>query len=129
MSESAGIVQGSIDRFQAAVESIEGDVRKFQKNLRSQRKDLEKRFERTRKNLEKQTRQRVDRALSDVRKRPAYKRVESARKDLSKRVDAGVETFLGAFGVASRSEVQRLDRKLNQVNKKLRELEKGPGAA
>jgi hypothetical protein len=126
MSESAGIVQGSIDRFQSAFESIEGDVKKFQKNLRSQRKDLEKRFERTRTRIEKQTRQRVNRVLTDVRKRPAYKRLESVRKDVGKRVDEGVENVLGAFGVASRSQVQRLDRKLNQMNKKLRELEQGP---
>jgi uncharacterized protein YukE len=126
MSESAGVVQGSIDRFQSAFESIEGDVKKFQKNLRGQRKDLEKRFEKTRTRLEKQTRQRVNRVLTDVRKRPAYKRLESVRKDVGKRVDEGVENVLGAFGVASRSQVQRLDRKLNQMNKKLRELEQGP---
>jgi polyhydroxyalkanoate synthesis regulator phasin len=64
--------------------------------------------------------------LTDVRKRPAYKRLESARRDVGKRVDEGVENVLGAFGVASRSQVQRLDRKLNQMNKKLRELEQGP---
>ena len=126
MSESAGVVQGSIDRFQSTFESIEGDVRKFQKNLRSQRKDLEKRFEKTRTKLEKQTRQRVNRALTEIRKRPVYKRLETARKDVGKRVDQGVENLLGAFGVASRSQVQRLDRKLNQMNKKLRELEQGP---
>jgi hypothetical protein len=126
MSESAGIVQGSIDRFQSAFESVEGDVKKFQKNLRSQRKDLEKRFEKTRTRIEKQTRQRVNQVLTDVRKRPAYKRLESVRKDVGKRVDEGVENVLGAFGVASRSQVQRLDRKLNQMNKKLRELEQGP---
>jgi hypothetical protein len=126
MSESVGIVQGSIDRFQTAFETIEGDVRKFQKNLRSQRKDLEKRFEKSRTRLEKQTRQRVNRVMTDVRKRPAYKRLESVRKDVGKRVDEGVENVLGAFGVASRSQVQRLDRKLNQMNKKLRELEGSP---
>ena len=64
--------------------------------------------------------------LSDVRKRPAYKRLETARKDVGKRVDEGVENVLGVFGVASRSQVKRLDRKVNQLNKKLRELEQGP---
>ena len=115
MSEQASLVQEGIDRFQSAVDTIDRDFRKFQKNLSGQRKDFEKR-----------TRKRLDQTFADVRKQPAYQRADDLRKDAAKRLEQGFERTLDALGVASRSEVQRLDRKLSQLAKKLRELEKGP---
>ncbi len=115
MSEQVSFVQEGIDRIQSAADTIDRDFRKFQKNLRGQRKDFEKR-----------TRKRVDQAFADARKQPAYKRAEDLGKDAAKRLERGFERTLDALGVASRGELERLDRRLNQLAKKLRDLEKGP---
>lgn len=124
MTQSTSFVQEGIDRFQSAVDSIDRDVRKLQKNLRGQRKDLEKRLERGRKSVERRTRKQIDRALADVRSQPVYKRAESLRKDVAKRVERGVENVLETVGIATQGEIRRIDRKLGQLHKKLRDLEK-----
>ena len=60
------------------------------------------------------------------------KRAQSAANDASKQIEQRVDDVLGMLQVASRRDVARLDRKLNQINRKLRDLEKpkrGNGAA
>ncbi len=51
MSEQVSLVQEGIDRIQSAADTIDRDFRKFQKNLRGQRKDFEKRTRKCSRNL------------------------------------------------------------------------------
>jgi hypothetical protein len=59
-----------------------------------------------------------------VRKSQVLKRAEGLRRDAQKALDTSVETMLGALQIASRSELERIDRKIASINKKLREIEK-----
>jgi chromosome segregation ATPase len=127
----ASIVQDGIDRFRDAFGSLEDEVervqrqlrarrRKLEKQLNANRKDLEKRLDSGRKDLEK----RAKKLQKEVRKNPAVKRLEELRKDAEKRYADGVESVLKALQIASKSDVQRIDRKISQLNKKLKEMEK-----
>jgi hypothetical protein len=131
MAEEASIVQDGIDRFRDAFGNIEDEVERIQKQLRirrrkiekqlnTNRRDFEKRVESGRKDFEKRTR----RLRAEVRKNPTFKRLEGIRKDASQRYEEGVETLLGALQIASKGDLQRIDRKISQLSKKLKEMER-----
>jgi hypothetical protein len=108
-----GFVEDGIERFQSAVRSVESEVQKVQK-----------RFEKRRRDLERRAQKRVKQLRSDIRQSPLVKRAESLREDTSRQLESGVDNVLAAFQIASKSDVKKLDRKLNQINRKLKELEK-----
>jgi hypothetical protein len=132
----ASIVQDGIDRFRDAFGSLEDELEKVQRQLRtrrrklekqlsSNRKDIEKRFDSGRKDIEKRARK----LQAEVRKSPTVQRLESLRKDAEKRYADGVENLLKVLQIASKSDVQRIDRKISQLNKKLKEMEKARAKA
>lgn len=113
-------VQEGVDRVQDAVRNMEKEARRLQKRVQTQRRSLERRVSAERKRAEK----RVSQLVKDLRKNDVVKRVEAFQKDASRQVERQVENLLGAFQIASKSDVRRIDRKLSQLNKKLREIEK-----
>ena len=113
MAQQANFVEESIDRVQNAVRSVEGEFERLQKQ-----------FDKRRKQFEKETQKRVKRFRADISKRPIVKRAESLRSDAAKQLEGGVETILSTLQIASKSEVQKIDRKLSQINRKLGQLEK-----
>jgi ribosomal protein L16 Arg81 hydroxylase len=124
MAQQAGIVQESVDRVREAFGSIEDEAqrvqKRVQKELKTRRRDLEKQLNSNRKDFEKRTRK----VRTEIRKNATFKRLESLRKDVTKQLEGGVENVLGSFSIASKTDVQRIDRKLSQLNKKLKEMER-----
>jgi len=59
----------------------------------------------------------------------AQKRAGSLRADAQSRLEAGVAGFLGALPLATKGEIDRIDRKLRAIDRKLREMEKTAGSA
>jgi exonuclease VII large subunit len=142
------IIQDGVDRFREAFGSIEEELERAQKNLRrrgkklekrfnTSRKDLEKRLETQRKDFEKRTKKlraqiekspaakRLETQRKDFEKRTKklrVKRIEKARKDAAKQLEQNVSDVLGAFQIASKNDVQRIDRKISQLNRKLAEM-------
>ncbi len=114
MAQQVGFVEDSIDRVQSAVRSVEDEFERLQKQ-----------FGKRRKQLEREAQKRVKQIRTEIRKQPLVKRAESLRGDARKQIETGVETILATLQIASRGEVQRLDRKLGQINRKLSQLEKG----
>jgi hypothetical protein len=111
----ANFIQDGIDRVESAFENLEKEYKR-----------LSKRAEKRRKEFEKQTEARVRRFQRDLRNNAVVKRVQTLRDDARKAAQDGVEQMLGSLSIATRSEVRRLDRKVAQLNKKIRELEKSP---
>ena len=127
----ASFVQDGVDRVREAVDSIDGEFQRVQKRIQAQRKAFEKRVVRQRTEIEKRTRKEVKRIQTEIRKNPVMKRAQSIADDATRQVEQGVERFLGTFQIASKSDVQRIDRKLTQVKKQLKALEttkKAPAA-
>ncbi len=83
-------------------------------------------------NFRKQSQERIDKSVAQIqeelRKLPGAKRVEKIRSDLEKRVEKRVEKSVDrvytSLKIARLDEVKKLERKIAQLNKKLRDLEK-----
>jgi hypothetical protein len=136
MEQQANFVQEGVDRLREAVSSIEGDLERMQDRMqeefKARRKSIEKQVASSRKNFEKKTQKQVKRLRNELRKNTYVKRVQGVVDDATKQFEQGVDNVLEVLHVASKRDLSRIDRKLNQINKKLRELEKskqGNGAA
>ncbi len=106
MEEQANFIDERIDRFQEAWTSLEDE------------------FEKRRKNFEKQTAKR----LKEFEGTPLGKRVVTFREEAQKQIESNVESVIGLFPVASRTEVKRLERKVTRLTRKLNVLEKASAA-
>ncbi len=131
MSQQANIVEESADRisdayrsfdegFQRLQKEFRGRRRTFEKQISSGRKNLERQINASRKDIEKRTRQQVN----ELRKNPVVKRAISARDDATKQIENRVGTVLGFFNIATRSDVERLDRRIGQITRKLKHAER-----
>ncbi len=109
MEQRANFIDEGIDRVQEAWTSVEDEFDKLQKN-----------FQKRRKSFEKQTEKRVKKFEGT----PFGKRIVSFREDAQKQIETNVESILGLFPVASRTEVKRLERKVTQLTRKVNALEK-----
>ena len=89
-------LQKSTDSFAEAYESVWKEVRNLQKKV------------------EKQTRV----PLRQLRKNGLVKRARGS--DTRKQIAGGVETVLGFMQIGSKSDLQRIDRRLKQIDRKLR---------
>ena len=124
MAEQVSLVQEGIDRLNDAFQSIDGEFQRVQKELNSRRESVEKQFNSKRKDVEKLARKELNRFQSELKKSPFVKRAKSLQKDWTKEVETNVDTFLGLIRVASRADVERIDKKLTTLNRQLKEIEK-----
>jgi len=109
----ANFIEEGIDRIENAFRSIERDFRR-----------LQKRADRRRRQFERQAEKRVKRIQTDIRKNPVVKRAEDLRSDAVKTIEDQVDGLLANLRIASHAEVHKLERKVAQLNRKVRELEK-----
>ena len=142
------IVQDGVDAFRNAFESIEDEVERVQKQLRARRKSVEKQLNASRKDFEKRTRKlrseiqksspaeqletwRKDatKRIEKLEKSKPAKQVETWRKDATKQFEQGVGNVLSTLQIASKTDVQRIDRKISQLNRKLKEMERAKSSA
>jgi hypothetical protein len=115
----ANFVQDGVDRVSEAVRSLPDEVQRVQKRLQARRKTVEKR-----------TRKEVRRIQREFERNAWVKRARSLANDATRQIESRVDDVLGLLQIASKNDVQRMDRKLNQITRKLKEMEhKGNGAA
>jgi dsDNA-specific endonuclease/ATPase MutS2 len=124
--QQAHSVEEGIDRFREMFGSFESEFERVQKDLKARRKLLEKRFDAGRKDFGKRARK----VRKELRKNPTFKQLDNLRRDAARQIEQRAEGFLSALQIASKSDVQRIDRKLTQLTRKLKQLERtnGPGA-
>jgi len=108
-----GFVEESYDRVQTAFRSWGDELEKFQKQMDKRRKKFERDAQR-----------RVKQVRSEFRKNPLVKRAEGIREDAEKQIENRFDDVLGFFQIATRADVQKLDRRLAKLTKRLKELEK-----
>jgi len=152
MAEQSNIIEESYDRLQEAFQSVGEEIESLQQRMARQRKTLEKdarkrvskmrkelsrndlvkRAEKFQHDLEKDLRkneyvkraQKFQKELEkDIESNEFVKRARKARKQVAKRVETQFDELLGTFQIAKSSDIKKLDRKLNQISKKLKELE------
>jgi len=122
MAEQASLMQEGVDRFREAFESL--DLDRVQRRLSQRRKRIEKQLASGRKTWERRTRKQVKRVQTELRKSPLVKRVESLQKDATRQIESAVDGILSTLRIASRRDVDRLDRKLGQIARKLKDMER-----
>ena len=123
MAEHETLSETTESRINEAVQFIDDEFQRVQKELSTRRKSLEKEFTSKRKTVEKRTRKELKRIQSELKKNPIVKRADAVRKDVTKQVETRVDSLLGLMQVASRSDVQRIDRKLTTLNRRLKAIE------
>lgn len=103
------------------IERISTELEKWNDKLQS-------RSDKFRKESQKRIEKGVKQVQDELRKVPGVKRAEELRQDLEARVekniDAGVDAVYARLKLARLDEVKKLERKIAQLNKKLRTLEK-----
>ena len=123
MAEQEVVSRARESRINEAVQFVDGEFQRVQKELGARRKSLEKELAAKRKTVEKRTRKELKRIQSELKKHPIVKRADAVRKDVGKQVETGVDNLLGMMQVASSSDLQRLNKKLNALNRRLKSIE------
>ncbi|MBW2577986.1 MAG: hypothetical protein JRE38_07945 [Deltaproteobacteria bacterium] len=123
MEEHETLSEATESRINEAVQFVDDEFQRIQKELSARRKSIEKEFTSKRKTVEKRTRKELKRIQTELKKNPIVKRADAVRKDVTKQVETRVDSLLGLMQVASRSDVQRINRKLTTLNKRLKAIE------
>ena len=129
MTQQSTLLEDGFDRIQAAFQSVEDEVQKVQK-----------RFENRSEKFSADANKRIKRFQKELRKYPAIKQAETFQKDLGeqfqarskqveKQIETGIESVLGTLQIASRGEINKLDKKLNRINRRLKALDKAIDSA
>jgi len=126
---STNLVQDGFQRVRTAAETLDRGFQRLQKRFDSQRKTLEKQLGSRRKALTKRTQAQVEQIVALVRDNALIQRAESLREDATRQLETRVGTLLGALSIASKGDLEKIDRKLSQISRKLRDLEKHDATA
>lgn len=124
MAQQTSLIEDGFDRIQSVVRSVESEVQKVQK-----------RFSEESEKFNKDASKRIKSFRKELKKYPAVKQAEALRKDLNKELETrskqagktienGIESLLGTFQIASQGEVEKLDKKLGRINRRLKALDK-----
>ena len=123
MAEHETLSEARESRIDEAVQFFDDEFQRIQKELSARRKSLEQEFTSKRKTVEKRTRKELKRIQSELKKSPIVKRADAVRKDVTKQVETRVDTLLARMQIASRSDVQRINKKLTALNRRLKAFE------
>ena len=118
MPQAAAERRNGFDRFNEALRNLDEEIQ-----------DLRERVERGRKRLEGEIRNRTDRVRTELRKNEVFRRAEQLRKDVEDQLERGRAQIYEVFGLATKADVERLNRKLNQISRRISEITKESAAA
>lgn len=120
MATNTTVIESGIDQIQAAVRGFDRRVRRLQRELTTRRRRLGRELASRRRTLER----RAQREVTRLRKQPLLRRAEELREGASRQLESGLSTLLDTLPIATKGDVRRIDRKVSQLNRKLRELER-----
>ncbi len=114
------------------IERLNTVIDEFSEELQSRADALQSRGEKLRKNSQKRFEKRMKEVQKELNKQPVVKRAQKLRAELEERVEKNVDTVgdrvLHEPRPRQLDEVKKLERKIAQLNKKLRTLEKQQAA-
>jgi len=133
MAQTESLVDQGVDRVQDVLKSADKEFQRIQRRVRTRRRTIERRIESQRKSFEKSIEKQAkslekqaQKQIKQIRQNDLVKRAETLGKDVQSQIESGVESVLAMFQIASKSDIRSLDRKLNRISKKLKELEASP---
>jgi len=120
-------------RVQEGVDQLKTRIRRIQRQVTTGRKALEKELTTRRKAIERRAQKEIARVQKEIARQPlvkrAQKQADTLRAGAQSRLEAGVAGLRAALPIATRGEIDRIDRKLRAIDRKLREMEKTQGHA
>lgn len=122
MAES-GFIQEGVDRVQSALKTLDKEYRRIQKEADARLRRVERRAERQIKRLQAGIRRSPLAKPLAKRAEDVRRRVEEARSEAQSMFEGRVEAVLGTLKIATRTEIEKLDRKVALLHRKLQELE------
>jgi hypothetical protein len=129
MAKQASVVQDGVEQVREAVRVVDQGFRRIQKQVETRRRRLTKELTSRRRLIEKRAQRELGRLQKQIQKQPIVKRAEALRVGASERFERGVSSFLDALPIATKSDVERIDRKVSALGRKLKEMEKGQGSS
>jgi hypothetical protein len=94
------------------------------RGLDDQLQELRERFDERRDTIRTEIKKQANRIEAQLRKSALYRRAEEVGKELGDQLDSARSQLYDVIGVASKSEVDKINRKLHAISKKLSELAK-----
>jgi hypothetical protein len=129
MAKQANVVQDGVDQVREAVRRVDKGFRRIQKQVETRRRRLAKEVTSRRREIEKRAQKELGRVQKQIQKQPLVKRAEALRADVSERIEGAVSTFLDVLPNATKAEIERIDRKVSALGRKLKEIEKVHGGS
>jgi hypothetical protein len=134
MADQTSFVRDGIERVSTAFERLPDELQRVQREIQKRRRTFERQLAGGRRDLgkrtreiEKRTRRQVQHVRSELGRLPLTRRIEQLRGEAERVAVRGVDLVLGALQIASKQDLDRIDRKLVQVSRKLREMERSRG--
>jgi hypothetical protein len=134
MADQTSFVRDGIERVSTAFERLPDELQRVQREIQKRRRTFERQLAGGRRDLgkrtreiEKRTRRQVQHVRSELGRLPLTRRIEQLRGEAERVAVRGVDLVLGALQIASKQDLDRIDRKLGQVSRKLREMERSRG--
>ena len=122
-------VQEGVEQLRTAVRRFDRQFRRLQREVASRRRRLEKELATRRKATWKRALRELSRFQRELQRQPLVKRADALRVDATSRIQAGVAGVLDALPIASKREIERIDRRVTALGRKLRDLEKASGVS
>ena len=125
MAKQASVVQDGVEQVREAVRRVDQQFRRIQKQVESRRRRLAKEVTSRRRLIEKRAQRELARLQKQIQKQPLVKRAEALRAGATEQIERGLTTILDVLPIATKSEIERIDRKVSALGRKLKEMEKG----
>jgi gas vesicle protein len=119
MAETQSLVDQGVDRVQDAIKSVDKELQRLQREVRTRRRSFERNLETRRRSIEKQ----AQKQIKALRENDLVKRVETFGSDVQEQIGSRVGSVLSIFQIASKGDIERVDRKIERITKKLKDLE------
>jgi adenylyl- and sulfurtransferase ThiI len=88
-------------------------------------KSIDEQLDHQRQRVEREVRKRAEQVQTRVQDSRLYKRATELRSDLETRVEETRSQIYDVFGIASKSEIEKLHKRLNKISKQLTDLAEG----
>ncbi len=124
MAQPSVFEQG-FDRFQTTMKDIDREVQRVRRELVRRRRTIERELRTRRLDIERRAERQIRRFRTELRRFPVYKRAEALQSDVRSRVEQQIDQILSAFPLASKSEMESIDRKVARLQKRVNALENG----
>ena len=123
------MVQDGVEQVREAVRRVDQGFRRIQKQVETRRRRLAKEVTSRRRLIEKRAQKELGRIQKQIQKQPLVKRAEALRAGATERIEGGRLDVPRRAPDRDQGDIERIDRKVSALGRKLKEMEKGQGGS